>query len=165
MPHANVITLDQIGALLPNGAVVSVSSSSGLGCPDATLRAIGQHFASAGAPHDLTLLHPIAAGDMYGIDGIDYLAQPGLLKCVIAGSYPSGPSSMPSPKIWQMIAENQVEAYNIPSGILYHLHRESAAGRPGVLTTVGLDTFLEPRRQGGKMNATTHEDLVQVVEF
>ncbi|HEY3227636.1 MAG TPA: acyl CoA:acetate/3-ketoacid CoA transferase [Roseiflexaceae bacterium] len=165
MPHANVMTLDQIGPLLPNGAVVSVSSSSGLGCPDATLRAIGQHFASAGAPQDLTMLHPIAAGDMYGIDGIDYLAQPGLLKRVIAGSYPSGPSSMPSPKIWQMIAENQVEAYNIPSGILYHLHRESAAGRPGVLTTVGLDTFLDPRRQGGRMNAATHEDLVQVVEF
>ncbi|MFL5801636.1 MAG: acyl CoA:acetate/3-ketoacid CoA transferase [Roseiflexaceae bacterium] len=165
MPHANVITLDQIGALLSNGAVVSVSSSSGLGCPDATLRAIGQHFASAGAPRDLTMLHPIAAGDMYGIDGIDHLVQPGLLKRVIAGSYPSGPSSMPSPKIWQMIAENQVEAYNIPSGILYHLHRESAAGRPGVLTTVGLDTFLDPRRQGGKMNAATREDLVQVVEF
>ena len=72
---------------------------------------------------------------------------------------------MPSPKIWQMIAENQVEAYNIPSGILYHLHRESAAGRPGVLTTVGLDTFFDPRRQGGKMNDATREDLVRVVEF
>jgi acyl CoA:acetate/3-ketoacid CoA transferase len=165
MPRAQVIMLDQVGALLPNGAVVSVSSSSGLGCPDATLRAIGQHFMSNGTPRDLTTLHPIAAGDMYGIDGIDHLAQPGLLKRVIAGSYPSGPSSMPSPKIWRMIAENQVEAYNIPSGILYHLHRESAAGRPGVLTTVGLDTFLDPRRQGGKMNAATREDLVRVVEF
>src|SRR5215211_2945429 len=165
MPRAKVITLDEIGALLPNRAVVSVSSSSGLGCPDAILRAIGQHFESHGAPRDLTTLHPIAAGDMYGIGGIDHLAQPGLLKRVIAGSYPSGPSSMPSPKIWQMIAENQVEAYNIPSGILYHLHREAAAGRPGVLTTVGLDTFVDPRRQGGKMNAAAHEDLVQVVEF
>jgi acyl CoA:acetate/3-ketoacid CoA transferase len=165
MPRAKVISLDEVGALIPNRAVVSVSSSSGLGCPDATLRAIGRHFASAGTPRDLTTLHPIAAGDMYGIDGIDHLAQPGLLKRVIAGSYPSGPSSMASPKIWQMIAENQVEAYNIPSGILYHLHRESAAGRPGVLTAVGLDTFLDPRRQGGKMNAATREDLVRVVEF
>jgi propionate CoA-transferase len=165
MSRAKVITLDQVGALLRNRAVVSISSSSGLGCPDATLRAIGQHFASAGTPRDLTTLHPIAAGDMYGIDGIDHLAQPGLLKRVIAGSYPSGPSSMPSPKIWQMIAENQVEAYNIPSGILYHLHREAAAGRPGVLTTVGLDTFVDPRRQGGKMNAAAREDLVRVVEF
>src|SRR6266487_2733003 len=165
MSRAKVIALNEVGALIPNQAVVSVSASSGLGCPDAILQAIGEHFAATAAPRDLTTLHPIAAGDMYGIAGIDHLAQPGLLKRVIAGSYPSGPSSMPSPKIWQMIAENQVEAYNIPSGILYHLHRESAAGRPGVLTTVGLDTFFDPRRQGGKMNDATREDLVRVVEF
>src|SRR6266545_2245127 len=165
MSRAKVIALNEVGALIPNQAVVSVSASSGLGCPDAILQAIGEHFAATAAPRDLTTLHPIAAGDMYGIDGIDHLAQPGLLKRVIAGSYPSGPSSLPSPRIWQMIDEDQVEAYNIPSGILYHMHREAAAGRPGVLTTVGLDTFLDPRRQGGKMNATTHEDLVQVVEF
>src|SRR5262245_9518283 len=138
MPRAKVITLDEIGALFPDRAVVSVSSPSGLGCPDATLRAIGQHFESHGAPRDLTTLHPIAAGDMYGIDGIDHLAQPGLLKRVIAGSYPSGPSSMPSPKIWHMIAENQVEAYNIPSGILYHLNSDSRAGRVDCGDTLGL---------------------------
>ena len=165
MSRAKVIALNEVGALIPNQAVVSVSASSGLGCPDAILQAIGEHFAATAAPRDLTTLHPIAAGDMYGIAGIDHLAQPGLLKRVIAGSYPSGPSSLPSPRIWQMIDEDQVEAYNIPSGILYHMHREAAAGRPGVLTTVGLDTFLDPRRQGGKMNAATREDLVQLVEF
>src|SRR6266542_175908 len=165
MSRAKVIALNEVRARIPNQAVVSVSASSGLDCPDATLQAIGEHFAATAAPRDLTMLHPIAAGDMYGIAGIDHLAQPGLLKRVIAGSYPSGPSSLPSPRIWRMIDEDQVEAYNIPSGILYHLHRESAAGRPGVLTPVGLDTFLDPRRQGGKMNATTHEDQVQVVEF
>jgi propionate CoA-transferase len=165
MSRANVIALSEVGALIPNQAVVSVSASSGLGCPDATLQAVGAHFAATAAPRDLTTLHPIAAGDMYGIAGIDHLAQPGLLKRVIAGSYPSGPSSLPSPRIWRMIDEDRVEAYNIPSGILYHMHREAAAGRPGVLTTVGLDTFLDPRRQGGKMNAATREDLVQLVEF
>ena len=102
---------------------------------------------------------------MYGIAGIDHLAQPGLLKRVIAGSYPSGPSSMSPPKIWQMIDGDELEAYNLPSGVLFHMHAEGAAGRPGLLTTVGLDTFVDPRRQGGRMNAVTTEDLVQVVEF
>src|SRR5437899_4545035 len=148
MSRAQFLSSAQAAALIPSEATVTVSASSGLGCPDTLLRAIGERFTQMGAPRALTVIHPIAAGDMYGIGGIDHLAQPGLLKRVIAGSYPSGPSSMPSPKIWQMIAENQVEAYNIPSGILYHLHRESAAGRPGVLTTVGLDTFFDPRRQG-----------------
>ncbi len=165
MSDTKIISLEQAAALIPSGAVVSISSSSGLGCPDALLRAIGERFAATGEPRNLTTIHPIAAGDMYGIAGIDHLAQSGLLKRVIAGSYPSGPSSLPSPKIWQMIEHNQVEAYNIPSGILFQLHADAAAGRPGVLTKVGLDTYLDPRRQGGKMNAATTEDLVQLVQF
>ncbi|MCX7840782.1 MAG: acyl CoA:acetate/3-ketoacid CoA transferase, partial [Anaerolineae bacterium] len=77
----------------------------------------------------------------------------------------SGPSSLPSPKIWQMIYNNEIEAYNFPSGILFHILREAAAKRPGVLTQVGLDTFIDPRRQGGRMNDVTPPDLVRLVEF
>ena len=162
---SKVVSLERAASLIPDGAVVTVSSSSGLHCPDAMLRAIGERFASTGSPKGITSINPIAAGDMYGIDGIDHLARPGLLRRVIAGSYPSGPSSMSSPKIWQMINDDEVEAYNLPSGILYHLHLDIAAKRPGVLTKVGLDTFVDPRRHGGRMNARTTEDLVQVVQF
>ncbi len=162
---SKVVSLAAAAALVPDGSTVSVSSSSGLGCPDAMLRAIGERFAATGAPRELTTLHPIAAGDMYGIAGIDHLARPGLIKRVIAGSYPSGPSSMPSPAIWRMIHENEVEAYNLPSGVLFHMHADAAAGRPGVLTKVGLDTFVDPRRQGGRMNDATTEELVRVVAF
>jgi len=151
--------------MIPDGATVSVSSSSGLGCPDAMLRALGDRFRETGSPQNLTTIHPIAAGDMYGIDGIDHIAEPGLLTRVIAGSYPSGPSSMPSPKIWRMIHENQVEAYNIPSGILFQMHLDAAAKRPGVLTQVGLDTFVDPRQTGGRMNERTTEEIVEVVQF
>ncbi len=166
MIRSKVIPLARVGELIPDDAVITVSSSSGLGCPDATLRAIGEHFAQRGRPRGLTSLHPIAAGDMYGIPGIDHLAQPGLLKRVIAGSFPSGPSSMPSPKIWQMIVDNKLEAYNVPSGVLFHMHRESAAGRPGVLTKVGLDTFVDPRRQGARMNdRSPAEEVVRLVNF
>ncbi len=103
----DVISPQEAGLLISNGAVVSISSSSGLGCPDAVLRAIGERFVATGRPRDLTTLHPIAAGDMYGIGGMDHLAQSGLLSRVIAGSYPSGPSKLPSPKIWRMIYEDQ----------------------------------------------------------
>ncbi len=151
--------------LIPDGAVVSVSSSSGLGCPDATLKAIGERFERTGSPRGLTTIHPIAAGDMYGIDGIDHLAKPGVLKRVIAGSFPSGPSSRESPRIWRMIHKDQVEAYNLPSGILYHLHREAAARRPGLLSKVGWDTVVDPAHRGGKMNSVTREDLVTRVDF
>jgi acyl CoA:acetate/3-ketoacid CoA transferase len=129
------------------------------------LRAIGERFARDGAPRGLTTLHPIAAGDMYGIVGIDHLARPGLLRRIVAGSYPSGPSSMPAPAIWRMIDANDIEAYNLPSGVLFQMHADAAGGRPGVLTKVGLDTFVDPRRNGGRMNAATTEEIVRVVEF
>ncbi len=165
MTKTQFIELDDVASLIPDGAVVTVSSSSGLGCPDRVLRAIGKAYESEQSPKNLTTIHPIAAGDMYGIDGIDYLAQDGLLSRVIAGSYPSGPSSKPSPKIWQMIYDNRVQAYNVPSGILYHMHREAAAKRPGVLTKVGIDTFFDPRRLGGRMNDVTQDAIVKVVDF
>jgi propionate CoA-transferase len=165
MPRARFISFAEVGPLVPDNATLSVSSSSGLACPDATLKAIGDHFRQTGHPRQVTSVHPIAAGDMYGIGGIDHLAQPGLLKRVIAGSLPSGPSSMPSPEIWKLIIEDRIEAYNLPSGILFHMHREGAARRPGVLSKVGLNTFVDPRLQGGAMNQSTPKDYVQVTEF
>jgi len=151
--RGTVITASQAAALIPDGAVVSVSSSSGLGCPDAVLAAIGTRFEAEGHPRDLTTLHPIAAGDMWGIKGIDHIARPGLLKRVLAGSYPSGPSSAEPPAIWTLIENDAVEAFNIPSGVLFDMHREAAGHRPGVLTKVGVDTFVDPARQGCAMNA------------
>ena len=100
------------------------------------------------------MIHPIAAGDMYGVKGIDHIAKDGLLATVIAGSYPSGPSNLPMPEIWQMVVEDRVAAYNVPSGILFDMHRDAAARRPGVLTKVGLETFADPIREGCAMNAT-----------
>ncbi|WP_395450220.1 acyl CoA:acetate/3-ketoacid CoA transferase [Aminobacter sp. UC22_36] len=160
------ITPDQAAALIADGAVVSVSSSSGLGCPDLMLKAIGERFEASGHPRELTTLHPIAAGDMSGIKGVDHIAKKGLLKKIIGGSYPSGPSSAEPPLIWQMIGNEEVAAYNVPSGIMFDMHREAAAKRPGVLTKVGLDTFVDPTRQGCAMNArAAAEPLVKKVSF
>src|SRR6478735_4364851 len=164
MHQKPVITAAEAAALVPDGAVVSINSSSGLGCPDAVLRAIGERYAATGAPKGLTAIMPIAAGDMYGIDGIDHLAQSGLLRRVLAGSYPSGPSSAEPPRIRKLIEADELEAYNLPSGVLYQMHRASAAAQPGVLTTVGLDTYVDPRREGGRMNAVT-PDFVRVEQF
>jgi len=152
-----IISAAQAAALIRDGDVVTVSSSSGLGCPDKVLAAIGDRFEREGLPRGLTTLHPIAAGDMYGIRGIDHLAKPGLLARVLAGSYPSGPSSLAMPDIWRMVVDNQVQAYNIPSGILFDMHRDAAARRPGVLTQVGVGTFVDPDQQGCAMNASAAE--------
>jgi propionate CoA-transferase len=62
---------------IPDGATVAVNSSSGLNCPDAVLKALGEKFARDGAPRNLTMIHPIAAGDMFGIRGVEHIAQKG----------------------------------------------------------------------------------------
>ncbi|MBV9635448.1 MAG: acyl CoA:acetate/3-ketoacid CoA transferase [Methylobacteriaceae bacterium] len=166
MAFPRLLTADAAAALIPDDAVVTVSSSSGLGCPDAMLAAIGRRFEREGHPRGITSLHPIAAGDMYGVKGIDHIAQEGLLARVIAGSYPSGPSSSEPPLIWQMVTGNRIPAYNVPSGILFDLHREAAAKRPGVLTKVGLDTFVDPEREGCAMNArASAQPIVQKIDF
>lgn len=162
MRSVPVLTPREAADLVPDGAVITVSASSGLGCPDATLRGIRQRFDEVAAPRGVTAIHPIAAGDMYGILGIDHLALPGLLRRVVAGSYPSGPSGAEPPRIWQLVEAGEVEAYNLPSGVLFQMHRAGATGQPGVFTKVGLDTFVDPRHQGGRMNAATTEDVVEV---
>jgi acyl CoA:acetate/3-ketoacid CoA transferase len=153
-------------AQIADGAVVTVSSSSALGCPDLVLSAIGQRFDETGHPRNLTTIHPIAAGDMYGVKGVDHIAKDGLLARILGGSYPSGPSNKPMPEIWKMITENRVAAYNVPSGILFDMNRETAARRPGVLTKVGFDTFVDPIREGCAMNdAGAAHPIVARVEF
>ncbi len=148
-----VVSAAVAASQIRDGAVISISSSSALGCPDLVLKAIGARFRASEHPRAVTAISPIAAGDMYGVKGIDHLAQDGLLARIIAGSYPSGPSGLPMPDIWRLIVDNRVEAYNVPSGILFDMHRDVAARRPGVLTKVGLETFVDPIREGCAMNA------------
>ncbi len=138
---------------IADGATVTVNSSSGLCCPDAILKALGERFDRKQHPRNLTMLHSIAAGDMSGVKGVDHIAKPGLIARIIAGSYPSGPSSAEPPMIWQMLGANEIAAYNVPSGIMFDIHREAAAKRPGVLTKIGLDTFVDPVHEGCAMNA------------
>jgi acyl CoA:acetate/3-ketoacid CoA transferase len=166
MTTGKILSFDEAAALIADGDVVSVNSSSGLNCPDRMLRAIGERFVREGHPRNLTSLHPIAAGDMWGIKGIDHIAKPGLLARIVGGSYPSGPSSAESPEIWKMIARNEVAAYNVPSGILFDMHREVAAKRGGVMTKVGLGTFVDPDLQGAAMNEVAAKSaIVRKVSF
>ena len=130
------------------------------------LKAVGERFDAEGHPRNITTLHPIAAGDMWGVKGVDHVAKPGCLARVLAGSYPSGPSSAEPPAIWKMISDNAIPAYNVPSGILFDMHREAAAKRPGVLTKVGMDTFVDPVHEGCAMNAKASADpIVRRVNF
>ena len=103
---------------------------------------------------------------MWGVKGIDHIAKPGCLAKILAGSYPSGPSSAEPPAIWKMVSGDAIPAYNVPSGIMFDMHREAAAKRPGVLTKVGMDTYVDSHREGCAMNAkAAAEPIVSRVNF
>ena len=150
--------------LIPDNAILAVNSSSGLCCPDFILKALGERFDTEQHPKNLTAIHPIAAGDMFGSPGTEHIAKPGMLKKIIGGSYISGPTKAEPPKIWQMITSNQLAAYNVPSGIIFDMLREGAAKRPGVFTKVGLETFVDPRLEGCAMNSRAAEEPIVRVE-
>jgi len=152
--------------LIANGATVAVNSSSGLLCPDDVLKALGERFLAEGAPRGLTTIHPIAAGDMFGTKGVDHITHKGMIDRIIGGSYPSGPTNAEPPLIWQRILAEDLAAWNVPSGIVFDMLREGAAQRPGVLTKVGMDTFVDPEQEGCAMNERARKaPLVKRVNF
>jgi propionate CoA-transferase len=67
-----------------------------------------------------------------------------------------------APRIERLALEGKIEAYNLPEGVIVHLYREIGARKPGVLSRVGLGTFVDPRVRGGKVNAATREDIVEI---
>ncbi len=118
--------------------------------------ALEERFLETGSPRNLTLVFTVAAGDREG-RGLDRLCHPGLLTGAIGGFWGV------SPALGKLAADNKIRAHNLPQGTLSQLFRDTAAGKPGLLTRVGLGTFVDPRRGGGKINACTTEDLVEVV--
>ncbi len=159
MKQAKILSAAKAVARIEDGDTVAIQGSGGGVCePTLILRALGERFAGQGTPRGLTLLHATGLGDQDTI-GTDYLAQKGLVKRDIAGHLGM------APKMARMIYENEIEGYNLPQGVISHLYGAIAGRKPGVITKVGLHTFVDPRLEGGKVNAAAQDDLVQVVEL
>ncbi|GAB7534038.1 acyl CoA:acetate/3-ketoacid CoA transferase [Burkholderia sp. 3C] len=146
-------------AQIHDGATIAITGSGGgLLEADALFSAILRRFRETGSPRDLTIVHALGLGDGQG-SGLGRFAHEGLVKRVIGGHW-----------VWskdmQRLAEaGLIEGYSFPGGVIATLFREIGAGRPGVITRVGLRTFVDPRIGGGKMNAATTEDLVELIEI
>jgi propionate CoA-transferase len=160
-----IMAAEEAVKLIGNGDTVSVCGIIGALVPEKVLAALEKRFLDTGSPRDLTVVFPVAVGDVYGLAGADHLAHEGLIRRVIGGSYVTAPASSPPPKLVGMVYQNKVEAYNFPMGVLMHLHREIAAKRPGLITQVGLRTFVDPRLNGARMNDRTREELIEVLQL
>jgi len=155
MPLGKVLSVADAVALVRDGDTVATTGYGGNGTPDQLVLQLERRFLDTGAPRGLTLVHAGGQGD--GKErGLNHLGHEGLLRRVIGGYYGL------APRIERLALEGKIEAYNLPEGVIVHLYREIAARKPGVLSRVGLGTFVDPRVRGGKVNAATREDIIEV---
>lgn len=154
-----IINADDVGGLIRDGATIFLGGLAVTSLPEEVLKGIEKSFKASGHPRNLTTWACGAIGNSRDA-GMVHFAHEGMIKRTVAGHFGQTGAEM-----MRMIFEGKVEAYNFPQGSLSHLTRHIASRSPGLLTKVGLGTFVDPRQEGGKLNAKSTEDLVKLVEF
>ncbi|MDR3762949.1 MAG: acyl CoA:acetate/3-ketoacid CoA transferase [Acidobacteriota bacterium] len=155
---AKVVTAEQAAALIKDGATIGASAIVLAGWPEEVAMAIEKRFLETEHPKGLTFTHASGIGD-WKTKGASHFAHPGLVKRWI------GAHTGLAPAMAKMIIEGGCEGFCLPQGVICQLWREIAAKRPGLITKIGLGTFVDPRLEGGRMNSNTHGDIVKVIEL
>ena len=166
LERGKIVSAKEAVRLIRDGDTIAFSGFVGIGFAENIAVAIEERFletakedpSGIGHPRNLTLFYPAGMGDAKE-RGLNHLGHKGLLRRIIGGHFGL------TPKIQKLIRENAVEAYNLPQGVITALVREIAAHRPGVITRVGLGTFVDPRHGGGKLNEVTREEIISLLEL
>ena len=158
MLRTKIVTAAEAAEVVHSGDTVATGGFVGSGFAEGLAEALEKRFLETGQPAELTLVYAAGQGDGQG-KGLNHFAHKGMVKRVVGGHWGLCPG------LGKMALNNEIEAYNLPQGAISHLYRNIAAGKPGVISKVGLDTFVDPRLEGGKLNDRTTEEIVKVMEI
>jgi acyl CoA:acetate/3-ketoacid CoA transferase len=153
------MTAAEAVAMIKDGDTVGlIGGGGGLVEANCIFAAVEKRFLETGAPRNLSLVHALGIGDKK-TRGMNCFAHEGLVKRVIGGHW------VWSPTMQKLALDEKIEAYVLPGGVISQLFREIGAGRPGLISHVGLGTFVDPRQDGGRMNKSAKDELVEVIEI
>ncbi len=154
-----IITAEEAAALINDGDTICINSFLTLGNPEALHNALAERFNQTGHPKDLTIFCASGFGGWDETRYADRYISAGAVRRVIAGHFGSMPAAA------RMAKSGDIEAYNMPLGVLSHVLRAAASKKEGYLSEVGLGIFVDPRLDGPGLNSRSREELVKVVHL
>lgn len=154
-----IMTADEAIRLIRDGDCICVNSFVGIENPVELHEALYRRYQKMQSPTHLTIVSSAGFGvwdDEHNAEG--YIRE-GAVDRLICGHF----GAMMGTK--KLVLEDRFEAYNLPLGCISHAIRAQAGGLPGALSKVGLDIFVDPRREGPGINRISIDDsLVKLVE-